>query len=166
MRILFINPGLAKSLVYNTSPVTVTEGYLTLRCTKHQFELQRAVDYCVRDGVDRKLQCSFDSDQMLHLHVFRSADDDPETAILLIKPKNENLHFCYSLMKGRWHLSNRELELIVCFVEHPDLRHVSTELNISYETTRWHFKRILSKFDAKNQAELLARVFSYCLVPD
>lgn len=59
---------------------------------------------------------------------------------------------------GAFDLTKREGQLLETLTESMDLREAAEQMNIKYETARWHLKTILQKSDCRNQVELLVRV--------
>ncbi|MFC6199505.1 helix-turn-helix transcriptional regulator [Ponticaulis profundi] len=90
-----------------------------------------------------------------NLHFMGGAE---KFVLVKIRLKSDRSKRDLSKFARLYDLSTREVSVLESFFETFQLRATGRQLNIKYETVRWHMKRILEKSDSANQAELIFKV--------
>jgi len=164
MNIIFKSPNINKVLRSYDKVVKIKYGVFKLCNKQDDLWLQRAVNICSSNNEKIEFKLLTENKMAAQIQVFGVSYCGYRGSAIILKEKNNNINICRSTLKDTWSLSDREIDVISCFAKKPNLKIVSSDLNISYETARWHLKHIMTKFGVNNQAELISRVFCCCVI--
>ena len=157
-------PGVLQSDLEQSSAFSIWGGRLALKQQDLHQRVSKAVTGAIDDQCGSKISCS--SDEHSAPIVLRIAPIPGSIDIRL-------LHFDHALalcsfefplraqsngpraLREIFGLTMRELELLNSISRSYNLKASADELEIKYETARWHLKQILNKTHTRNQAELL-----------
>lgn len=161
----FLGPAAGSCLVGDEEgPVRVANGCLMLEHKSDERRVKRAVCRCIYSQSGEGVEFLLGHNPRVQVTVLPSSHDSDQAATILIKKRQDGLRLCDKTLSSLCGLSQREVDFIKAFVESPNLTLVSRHLNISYETTRWHLKRVMTKLQVNSQAEMLSYVLSSCLL--
>jgi len=164
MKVLATNPILNNSFYDVYGSVRIDNRTLVVNNSEIEKRLRQSVNAVINKGFCDEPVFLVGSKDPVQLRVVKSDDKARDSALVIIRKKHVNHSIYEDALKDLWILSNREVELVSAFFENPNIKDLCYSLNISYETARWHLKRIMTKMNVKSQAELVKKLYEYCIL--